>query len=303
MDYLTRGTNQTKHIQAFACLTTDMVEEARKRHDLWPVASAALGRTMSVTAMMASELKDEKAKIETQIDGKGELGKIIVDAWSNGNVRGCVTNPKVNFVHKETGGMAVGIAVGTNGYLRVIKDLNLKQPWIGTVDLQSGEIGDDFAYYFTTSEQIPSAVGVGVLVGTDQKIISSGGWIVKMMPEVTEEEIKQTEERIKKIPSVSTMLKEGYTPEKMLQQIIPDYEELGKTELRFKCTCSREKCLNVLNLLKLSELEEMIKEDEKCNMHCEFCGSDYSFSKEELEEILKQRKEKENDVKIEDRNS
>ena len=287
-DVLTRGLSKNGHINAIACSTTNLVNEAQKLHDLWPVASAALGRTLTAGVMMASQLKDEKAKIEIQIDGDGPLGKIMVDAKNDGTVRGYVDNPHVNFELKDGGGLNVGIAVG-KGTLRVIKNMGMKEPFIGTVDLQTGEIGDDLSYYYAVSEQIPSAVGLGVLVDPDEHIISSGGFLVQMMPEVTDEEIEELEKRMKEMKHISSYLQEGYSPIELIKILVPDYEELETMELGWKCNCSRERCETILRTLRFKDLKDILEEDKKCDMHCEFCSTTYHFDEEEIRQIYEER--------------
>lgn len=288
-DILTRGVSKAGHIMATACRTTDLVNEARNRHGLWPAASAALGRTLSAAAMMASQLKYENSRLEIQIDGGGPLGKIIADARPNGDVRGYVENPHVHAGLKDGGGIAVGPAVGNDGMLRVFKDMGMKEPFVGTVDLRTGEIGEDLTYYFAISEQIPSAVGLGVLVDTDNSMLSAGGWIVQMMPEATEEEICAVEENVRKMPHISALLREGKTPLEIIRMIVPDYVEMETMPLQWKCTCSRERSEGVLRSLRMKELKEILEEDKQCDMHCDFCGETYHFSEEELQKIYNDR--------------
>ena len=178
-----------KRVRIYLCATTALVDEARKRHDLWPTASAALGRTLSVGVMMGSMLKSDKEQLTIQINGNGPIGTIMVDAYSDGHVRGFVGEPHVHYQYNDTGKLAVGIAVGKDGYLEVIKDFGMKDNWSGKVALQSGEIGEDFAYYFTVSEQTPSAVSLGVLVNPDHQVQAAGGLLIQMMPDATEEDI------------------------------------------------------------------------------------------------------------------
>ncbi|MCF0112163.1 MAG: Hsp33 family molecular chaperone HslO [Erysipelotrichaceae bacterium] len=284
--HLTRGVARNEHVRVFACDTTELVDVAREKHNLYPCASAALGRTMSVGCIMGSMLKTDKEKLTIQINGGGPMGTVMVDAYANGNVRGFVADPEVHFTYNDTGKLAVGYAMGREGTLKVIKDMGMgKETWTGTVELQTGEIGDDFAYYFTVSEQTPSAVSVGVLVDTDNHVLSSGGLIIQMMPESTEEDIVYVEEKLKDLKPISTLIHEGMTPIQIVESIFEDYHELETRELRFECNCSRERCLFVLNTLDPEEIRQMMEEDHGCNMHCEFCNSDYHFSEEELRVI------------------
>lgn len=288
-DRLTRGISGNGHVTAMACSTTELVETARRKHDLWQVAAAALGRTMTAACMMASQLKDEKARLDIQILGDGELGRILANARPDGSVRGYVENPHVNFEIKSGGGLDVGKAVGRSGTLRVIKDLGLKDPFVGTVELQTGEIGDDLAYYFAASEQIPSAVGLGVLVDPDGSVRAAGGWIVQMMPDAGEEEITAVEEAVKRMPKASSLLAQGETPVQMIRRILPDYQEMETHPLRWKCDCSRKKCEGILRSMRVKDLQEMLEEDRGCEMKCDFCGNVYRFGEEELRAILEEK--------------
>jgi len=292
-DLLVRGVARNSRVRVLACDTTELTNYAQERHQLWPVASAALGRTMSVGCMMGSMLKSDNEKITIQINGGGPIGTIMVDAYANGNVRGFVADPEVHFVYNDTGKLAVGVAVGNNGYLKVIKDLSLKQPWIGQVELQTGEIGEDFSYYFTVSEQTPSAVSVGVLVDPDNHVIASGGLIIQMLPEALEEDIIYIEEKLKTFPPVSTLISEGKSPLEMIELIFDDFQLLEQRNLKFECNCSRDRCLKVLSTLQLDDLKQMIDEDHKCDMYCEFCSTTYHFDEDELVLLYEKRLENE----------
>ena len=284
-DILTRGIAREGRVRVFACDTTELVNVAQEKHKLWPVASAALGRTMSVGCMMGSMLKSENEKITIEINGGGPMGTILVDAHHDGSVRGFVADPEHHYVYNDTNKLAVGVAVGRDGYLKVIKDMGLKQAFTGQVELQTGEIGDDFAYYFAVSEQTPSAVSVGVLVDTDAHIISSGGFIIQMLPDATEEDVVYIESKLNGFPTVSSLIAEGKTPKDMIEMIFEDYEELETRELSFKCNCSRERCYRVLGTINKEDLLAMIEEDHGCDMHCEYCSSTYHFEEKELREI------------------
>lgn len=284
-DILTRGIAREGRVRVFACDTTELVNVAQEKHKLWPVASAALGRTMSVGCMMGSMLKSENEKITIEINGGGPMGTILVDAHHDGSVRGFVADPEHHYVYNDTNKLAVGVAVGRDGYLKVIKDMGLKQAFTGQVELQTGEIGDDFAYYFAVSEQTPSAVSVGVLVDTDAHIISSGGFIIQMLPDATEEDVVYIESKLNGFPTVSSLIADGKTPKDMIEMIFEDYEELETRELSFKCNCSRERCYRVLGTINKEDLLAMIEEDHGCDMHCEYCSSTYHFEEKELREI------------------
>lgn len=198
-------------MRVFACQTTNLLEEARAKHGLWPTASAALGRVMSATLMMGAMNKNNE-KMTITINGGGPIGTILATTHSDGKIKAFVANPEVHYTYNDTGKLAVGVAVGKEGSLQVIKDMGLKEPFVGTVPLQSGEIGDDFSYYFMASEQIPSVVSVGVLVNDTNEILSSGGFIIQLLPNATDEDIQFIEERMKDFPPVSALIHEGKTP-------------------------------------------------------------------------------------------
>lgn len=276
-------------VRIYICDTTALVQEAKDRHDLWPTASAALGRLLSVGVMMGSNLKSEKEKLNITINGGGPIGTMMVDAYHDGTVRGFVADPHVHYQYNDTGKLAVGIAVGTNGYLEVKKDMGLKEDFGGKVALQSGEIGDDFAYYFALSEQTPSIVSVGVLVENDNSIISSGGLLIQMMPDATEEDIEVTEKIVSTLKPMSTLIQENIPLEIILKELYEDVKVLEEREVSFQCNCSKERMEAALVTLSLSDLEAMIKEDHGCEMRCQFCGDAYTFSEEELTKIANRK--------------
>ena len=287
-DYLVRGLVNSKNCRVFACQTTNLLEEARKDHDLWPTASAALGRMMSATLMMAAMNKNNE-KMTVTINGGGPIGTMMAVTCGDGHIKGFVGDPHVHYTYNDTGHLAVGVAVGTQGSLQVIRDMGLKEPFCGTVPLQTGEIGDDFSYYFMASEQTPSVVSVGVLVEETNEILASGGFIIQLLPEATEEDIAYIEDKIKNTPPVSQLLDEGHTPEEILKMIFEDVEILDTQDLSFECDCSKEKMEEALATLHTKDLEDMIKEDHGCEITCQFCNTHYQFSEEELKEILKKR--------------
>ena len=210
---------------------------------------------------------------------------MLVDAYSDGHVRGFVSNPHVHYQYNDTGKLAVGIAVGKEGTLEVIKDLGMKENWSGTVELQSGEIGDDFAYYFTVSEQTHSAVSVGVLVDTDNHIISAGGLIVQMMPDATEEDIRKCEEVLSKLQPMSTLIRDKDSLEDILHEMFDDVKILSSQDICFKCHCSKATMKRVLTTLSKEERMKMIEEDHGCEITCNFCNERYHFSEEELRDL------------------
>lgn len=273
------------HVRIYICATTAMVEEARTRFDMWPTTAAALGRTLTVGSMMGCMLKSEKEQLTILINGGGPIGTIMVDAYSDGHVRGFVSEPHCHFQYEETGKLAVGIAVGKEGNLEVIKDVGGRDNWKGTVQLQTGEIGEDFAYYFTVSEQTPSAVSVGVLVDTDNHILSAGGMILQMMPDASDEDIIACEEVLKQMRPMSTIVHEESDLETVLHDMFDDVNILSKQPVEFRCDCSHAKMKRVLTTLTKEERMQMIEEDHGCEITCNFCNERYQFSEQELREL------------------
>lgn len=284
-DYLVRGLVDSKNCRVFACQTTNLLEESRKKHGLWPTASAALGRMMSVTLMMAAMNKNNE-KMTVTINGGGPIGTMMAVTHGDGHIKGFVGNPEVHYTYNSNGHLAVGVAVGNQGTLQVIKDMGLKEPFCGTVPLQTGEIGDDFSYYFMVSEQTPSVVSVGVLVNDTNEILSSGGFIIQLLPEATEDDIVYIEEKMKEFPAVSSLIEEGKTPEDILKMLFEDVEITDKQDLFYTCDCSKEKMLAALSTIGKNELKKMIQEDHGCEMSCQFCNTKYQFSEEELQQLL-----------------
>lgn len=281
-DYLVRALGFNDEIRVMAVDTTHLVEEARKRHDCWPTAAAALGRTLTVATMMGSQLKGQE-KITIRIHGNGPIGSIVVDADSEGTVRGYVSNPQVHFQY-NSGKLNVGMAVGTDGQLSVTKDLGLKDYFTGQVPLQTGEIGDDFTYYFTVSEQIPSAVGVGVLVEPDNSVRAAGGFLIQVLPGTTDETLTKLEKALQGIKPVSTMIDEGYTPEKIIEAIFgPEHRLLDDHTVKFECHCSKEKFESGIISLGEAEIQAMIDEDKGAEAVCHFCMNRYQFTACDLE--------------------
>ncbi len=284
-DYIVRATAANSQIRAFAATTREMVEFARAAHNTSPVATAALGRLLTAGSMMGIMMKGEKDLLTLQVKAGGPLNGMTVTADSKGNVKGYVGNPNVVIHANEKGKLDVAGAVGV-GFMNVIKDMGLKEPFVGTVPIQTGEIGEDFSYYFMVSEQIPSVVSLGVLVDTTNEILSSGGFIIQLLPEASDEDISYIEEKMRNFPAVSALLNEGYTPEEMLQMIFEDVKILDSQDLFFECDCSKEKMKNALMTVGKDEIQAMIDEDHGCEMTCQFCNSKYSFSEDELKELL-----------------
>jgi len=285
-DYLVRATGFNGHVRGFAARTTGIVEEIRRRHDTWKTATAAMGRTLTVTAMMGAMLKGDES-LSTKIKGGGPIGQVIAEANAKGEVRAYVTNPHVHFELNELGKLDVRRAVGTEGFLYVTKDLGLREPYQGSVPIVSGEIGEDFTYYFTVSEQTPSAVAVGVLVHPeDGTVIASGGFILQLLPGTPDEVIDEIEKRLAGLPQVSRMIGEGLTPEQILEKVLDEPKILSSMDLTFTCTCSEDKVKDALYSLGKKEMESMIQEQESAEIHCHFCNERYYYDKQALQEIL-----------------
>lgn len=292
-DYIVRATGANETVRAFAINSGEMVAEARERHRTFPVVTAALGRLMSATAMMGSMMKGEDDKLTVTMKGDGPIGQMTVTVDSHGNVKGFPANPSVDIPLKYAGKLDVGAAVGA-GTMTVSMDLGLKEPYNGQVELQTGEIGDDFAYYFTVSEQTPSAVGLGVMINKDSTVRHSGGFIIQMMPDAEEETIALLEQNLQKAGSVSQMMEQGMTPEDMLNTLLEGLqpEILETTPVQFHCGCSKEHVSRALSTIQTGELDQMIQEGESIEVKCHFCNSTYHFTVEELKEILAQRNNK-----------
>ena len=290
-DYIIRAVAANDQIRAFAAVTTEMVENARERHNTSPVATAALGRLLTAGAMMGSMMKGEKDFLTLQIKAGGPLQGITVTADSKGNVKGYVGNPDVCIPANSKGKLDVAGAVGP-GFLSVIKDMGLKEPYSGQVMLQTCEIAEDLTYYFATSEQVPSAVGLGVLMNKNNTVRQAGGFIVQLMPFAEESVISRLEENVQKISSVTSLLEEGHTPESLLEKVLEgfDVQINDKMDTRFHCNCTRERVEKALISIGRKELNEMIQEGKPIEMNCHFCNSNYTFTVEELKEILRKCK-------------
>ncbi len=290
-DYIIRATAANDQIRAFAAVTTEMVETAREHHNTSPVATAALGRLLTAGAMMGSMMKGEKDVLTFQIKAGGPLQGITVTADSQGNVKGYVGNPDVCIPANSKGKLDVAGAVGP-GFLTVIKDMGLKEPYSGQVMLQTCEIAEDLTYYFATSEQVPSAVGLGVLMNKNNTVRQAGGFIVQLMPFAEEEVISRLEQNVQKINSVTNLLEEGHTPESLLEKVLEgfDVQINEKMDTRFCCNCSKERVAKALISIGRKELNEMIQEGKPIEMNCHFCNTNYNFTVEELKEILRRCK-------------
>lgn len=290
-DYIVRATAANGQVRAFACTTKDTAEQASRKHRLSPVATAALGRLMAGGAMMGIMMKGDKNILTLQVRGDGPLEGITVTADSHGNVKGYVGNPDVDIPLKENGKLDVGGAVG-HGMMQVIKDLGLKDPYVGQIDLQTGEIAEDLTYYFATSEQTPSVVGLGVLVDTDCSVRQAGGFIIQLMPGAEEEVICKIEEKLGTLRSVTAMLDSGMTPEQMLEEILGDQnlEINEKVDTQFYCNCCKDRVAKALISIGKEELDSMIQEGNPIMLNCHFCNTNYSFTIDELKELYEQSK-------------
>ncbi|KPV56010.1 heat shock protein Hsp33 [Paenibacillus sp. A3] len=286
-DYLIRATAYEGKVRAFAVRTTGIVEELRRRHQTTPTATAALGRTATAALMMGIMLKGEE-KLTVQVKGGGPIGQIVADSNAHGEVRGYVDNPAVDLPLNSIGKLDVAGAVGTDGFLYVIKDLGLKEPYRGSIPIVSGELGEDFTYYFAKSEQTPSAVALGVLVDVDYTVKTAGGFIIQLLPGLTDDEISQIEKELAGLPPITSLLDRGDRLEDILATLLPGAEVLERRDdIRFQCKCSRERVEQTLISLGRHELQQILDEDGKAEIVCHFCNEAYRFNREDLEAILK----------------
>lgn len=291
MDIIVRATAANAQIRVFSAYTRDMVEEARKRHNTSPVCTAALGRLMTAASMMGSMLKSDKDILTLKIESDGPIDGVTVTADSKGFVKGYVGNPNVILPANKVGKLDVAGAVGV-GFLDVIKDLGLKEPYVGQTELQTGEIAEDLTYYFASSEQTPSSVGLGVLMNKDNTVKQAGGFILQLMPDVSEETIEKIEQNLSKISSVTTLLDEGNGPKEILEILCEglDPKIIDIIPVGFKCNCSKERVSKALISVGKEELSKIVEEEDSINLHCDFCNTDYEFTKAELEELLQYAK-------------
>lgn len=288
-NYVIRAVAANKNIRVFVAVTTGLVEKARQIHDTTPVATAALGRLLTATAVMGQMLKGEKDKLSIQIKGDGPIKQILTVGDSKGNVKGYVSNPYVDLPLRSDGKLDVGGAVGS-GRLIVIKDLGLKEPYIGQLDLISGEIAEDITAYFAYSEQQPSAVALGVLVDRDRTVKAAGGFIIQILPGAEEEIIAQLEKRLNQIPSITQIIEKEGDGEEILKLVLGgfDMEILDKTEVQLVCDCSMDRMEKALISIGRKDLKEIIEEDGQTELLCHFCNSKYHFDKEHLEKLYKE---------------
>ncbi|MFD1430966.1 Hsp33 family molecular chaperone HslO [Lacticaseibacillus mingshuiensis] len=294
-DKLITAVSEDGFFRVFAVDATQTVAEAQRRHGTWPASSAALGRTLVATALLsAAGLKDDDDLLTIRIKGDGPAGAIVADGEANGNVRGYIENPHVDLPLNLVGKIDVGQAVGKNGLLVVTKSIGVGDPFTGQVALVSGELGDDFAYYLTQSEQIPSAVGLSVFVNGDETIGHAGGFLVEALPDATDAALDEVVTTIKTLPLVSEMLKAGLTPEQIAARTLGTrpLKVLNTQPVAFQCTCSKAHFAEVLATLAHKDLQQMIDEDHGAEAVCKFCGAHYQYSEAELTALMTQEEEK-----------
>lgn len=288
MDHIVRAISSDGLVQAAAICSRDLTERARQIHKLLPVGTAALGRTLSAASLMGNALKGAGASLTLQIKGGGPLGTVLAVSDNLGNIRGYVTNPQVDIPLREDGKLDVGGAVGREGTITVIKDLHMKEPYVGTIDLLGGEIAEDVAAYFVESEQIPTACGLGVLVDRDQSVKAAGGYLIQLLPGATEDTIVKVEGGIMAAGNVSAILDKDDDPEHMLRQVMSDFDLkiLETCPVEYRCYCSRQRVERALISLGKDELRQILDEQGHCSMTCQFCDAVYDFSGDELKSLI-----------------
>lgn len=287
-DYIVRATAANNQIRAFAATTKETVEAARQAHNTSPVATAALGRLLTGGAMMGRMMKNDSDMLTIQIKGDGPIGGLTVTADSKGNVKGYVEHPEVMLPPNAQGKLDVAGALGI-GLISVIKDMGLKEPYVGQTILQTSEIAEDLTYYFATSEQVPSSVGLGVLMEHDNTVKQAGGFIVQLMPFVDDDVVDRLEANIKKISSVTSMLDKGMTPEEILEEVLDGFEVEVKDTMpaQFYCNCTKERVEKAIISIGKKDIQEMIEDGKPIEVNCHFCGKSYEFSVEELKTLIK----------------
>lgn len=287
-DYLIRAIDKLGRIRVFISSTTGMVEEARTIHNTSPTATAALGRSLTAAVLMSTMMKNEEDILTFKIDGNGPGGSILVVSKNNGTVKGEIRHPEVDLPSREDGKLDVGGLVGNEGTMTIIMDLGLKEPYVGSSNLISGEIAEDLAHYYANSEQQASVVSLGVLIDKDITVKAAGGYIIQLLPGSTEEDIVLIEKALEKAKPVSKLIDEGLSPEDILKTILKDFDMtiLEKKEVEYKCDCSREKLEKVIKSLGNKEIEAMVEEDQGAEIVCHFCNSKYVFDEADLKKIM-----------------
>ena len=294
MDEIVRVISKDAPIKAMAITGTALVERARQIHDAWPVATAALGRLLMAASMMGDMLKEEKGSVTLRVRGGGPLGRLTAVSDSEGNVRGYVQNPAVDVPRKAHAKLDVGAAVGSDGELTVIKDMGMKEPYVGSVQLVGGEIAEDIAAYYVESEQIPTACALGVLIAPDQSVQVAGGYLIQLMPGADEAVISAVERGIAQVGAVTAALDRGDDALELLRQVLSDFElEILETApVEYRCYCSRERVSRALISMGRDELEKLIAEQHGAELTCQFCDRVYQFTEEELQSLLDEATEK-----------
>ncbi|WP_430597652.1 Hsp33 family molecular chaperone HslO [Enterococcus sp. AZ177] len=296
-DYLVKALCYEGSIRAYAVCATNTISEAQKRHETWSSSTAALGRTMVGALLLGATLKGED-KLTVKVQGNGPAGSIVVDSDGSGNTKGYIKNPHVSLTLNESGKIDVRGAVGTEGIFTVIKDLGLKETFSGQTPIVSGEIGEDFTYFMAVSEQIPSAIGLSVLVDTDESVKAAGGFMIQVMPGADEKTIDFIEQRLQEVPMISRLIDEGESPEGILERLLgkDQIEILEKMPVQFNCNCSKEKFGTAIIAVGLDEINAMIEEDHGAEAVCQFCGNKYHYSEDDLielrDEAIKNTREK-----------
>ena len=287
-DEIVRAMTADGYVKAVAVTGRDLVERARNIHTLLPMATAALGRALLGASMLGDMLKEQKGALTLQIKGGGPLGTVLAVSDYEGNVRGYVQNPHVELMEKHQGKLDVGAAVGSTGTLTVIKDIGLKEPYVGSIGLFSGEIADDLAMYFVESEQIPTACALGVLVGTDQSVTSAGGYLIQPLPGASDDIIDKIEAGVHRVGSVSHALEGGLDGEGLLRAVLSDFqlEILEKHPVEYRCYCSRDRVTRALISMGREELSSLIRDQGQADLTCQFCDKVYHYSQEQLEKLL-----------------
>ena len=287
-DQIVRVLAKDAPIKASAISAKDLVERARQIHKTLPVATAALGRALLGCSMLGNQLKEDNGSVTLRVNGGGPLGSITAVSDSAGNVRGYVQNGDVELMEKHPGKLDVGRAVGTDGTLTVIKDIGLKEPYVGQVELLSGEIADDLASYLVESEQIPSACALGVLLNTDQSVLCAGGYLIQLLPGASEEVISKLEQRVMEMGAVTKALQEGLTALDLVKRVLCDFELeiVEESPVEYRCYCSKDRVTRALISMGKKDLGELIEEQGEAELTCQFCDKVYHYSKEELEDLL-----------------
>lgn len=292
VDSLLKALAYNDEVRIYVINATEMVEEARQLHDSWSVATAALGRSMIGTTLIGATLKNEQDKLTMRLQGNGPIGGVVVDANMHGQTKAYIQNPHVSLDLNDQGKLDVKGAVGTEGSLSITKDQGLKQPFVGQISLVSGELAEDFTYYMAVSEQTPSSFGLSVLVNPDESVQVAGGFMIQVLPDVSEETLDQIEEMLKNLPQVSNILNEADSLELLLKELAgeDDYRILEEIPVSFKCDCSKERFADAIISLGKKEIQDMIDEDHGAEAVCHFCRSKYQFTEAELEDLKAEAK-------------